>query len=341
MIRCEATKNLVACEDVIEMDPNQSAPFRILGNAELAQENYPEAIEFFTRALALAPEQPEVVASLDAATSARQRLLDSCLDGSSRSAIAACASARLSGAPDEHDLLIRWGDLLVSSTRTDEAYPIYEQARRIKPGIAGKRISILDSARACEAGGDKPALAACNVVIALAPDVPVFGEAGTAAYARKCRIQIELGTIETAAATCGIAAQRDPANAATFSRLVSDRAITECEQARSGTNPVSALEVCRNLRALPHNQQQLELLDDLIAQIESQLIPPDTNMPDPSELKSLCLAGDAETRDAAVGVCIRALLVNQGDADIQRVLVSYRASNAPLDLVAGEYGITY
>ena len=114
--------------------------------------------------------------------------------------------------------------------------------------------------------------------------------------------------------------------------------VTECEQARNRTDPVSALEVCRSLRALPHNQQQLELLDELISQIEPQPVLPDTNMPDPSELRSSCLAGDTMTHDAAVEVCVRALLVNQGDADIQRVLVSYRASNAPLDLVEGEYG---
>lgn len=147
-LRCAKLADVNACDDALNMKPND--PELLISKADaLVQLKRPgEAIGIYRTALPVSADREAVDAKIALAESQRRTFLDTCETKTGDAALHACGSASLPGAPDEVTVFKRRGMLLQAGNQLSPALDAYMAAARLDPndhGVALAIVSLSDS----------------------------------------------------------------------------------------------------------------------------------------------------------------------------------------------------
>jgi len=146
--RCTKLSDLSACDDGLSMRPTDPDLMVSKGDALLQQRRVGEAIGSYRNALSGASNRDAVIAKISNAESQRHALLETCETHVGETALRACESVLLRGAPDEALVLRRTGLLLQSDNQLARALDVYMAAQRLRPddhSVAQAIVSLSDS----------------------------------------------------------------------------------------------------------------------------------------------------------------------------------------------------
>lgn len=138
-VRCTSLTGeqaLKACENALQLAPEDASLHRAKGDALLALDLTGRAIVAYREALRIEPSNQAATQALERAQSRQKRQLTDCQTGSSESALRACDRARIAGAQEEATIQVRRGEILQEMGKSAEAEQAFEVALKLDPANA-------------------------------------------------------------------------------------------------------------------------------------------------------------------------------------------------------------
>lgn len=134
-------RTIAACEELITSNDQDPALHEALGRKLLSRGQPARAIAALRRARERGGAGDDLAAALADAERQRQTLVDECLRDDS---LHDCSSALLAGAPDEHQIQRKRGELLARADRPQQALRAFLTALSIRPNDTGTARAIVD-----------------------------------------------------------------------------------------------------------------------------------------------------------------------------------------------------
>ena len=143
MERCTGEHEVVACDEVLSQQPNNTKILIAKGDALMKVHRPAEAWKAYLRASELKPGDTALTGKLQALRSQRQALVKRCTDGDGDAALQACKSVLVKGAPNEFEITVRMALLQESSNQASQALDSYIAANSLRHGDKGVALAIL------------------------------------------------------------------------------------------------------------------------------------------------------------------------------------------------------
>jgi tetratricopeptide (TPR) repeat protein len=143
LLRCTKLGDLNACDEALNLKPDDVDLLLAKGDALLKSGRLAEAELALRRAKQVAPDNARVIAQLAAAQSQRQASAALCQKGSGDDALKACQNALSPGAPDEFAIHSRIALLYQQRNQPAPALASYIAANSLKPGDRGVALGIV------------------------------------------------------------------------------------------------------------------------------------------------------------------------------------------------------
>lgn len=141
--RCTSQSEVAACDAVLSEQPNNAKILIAKGDALVKAHRPDDASSVYVRAAKLAPNDAALTGKLHALQSQRQALLQRCTGGDGDTALQACKSVLVRGAPNEFEITVRIALLQQSTNQTSQALDSYIAANSLRPGDRGVALAIL------------------------------------------------------------------------------------------------------------------------------------------------------------------------------------------------------
>jgi Flp pilus assembly protein TadD len=159
VMRCTRFDDVSACDQALELKPDDSTIMTAKGAALLKADKPLDALEIFRRAAALEPENPDIIAKVKTAQAVRAMLEERCMSAEGETGVSACRSILAKGGPVEFEVTRRIAVLQQTSNQHSKALDTYIAAHSLRRGdkaVATAIVALVDST----GRGDAVALAA-------------------------------------------------------------------------------------------------------------------------------------------------------------------------------------
>lgn len=148
LLRCRQLGDLVACDEALEVAPNDASVLGAKADALVKANRLADAIPTYRRALEVAPDDAGLKSRSREAETKRQAAVAECLNGQADAALQACQVAQLRGAADERSVLVRKAMLLQGMERPAQALDAYLAASVLNsndPAVARAIVALTES----------------------------------------------------------------------------------------------------------------------------------------------------------------------------------------------------
>ena len=159
LMRCTRFADVSACDQALELQPDDSTIMTAKGEALLKADKPLDALEVLRRAAALDPANPDITAKVKTAQAVRATLEERCMNAEGETGLSACRSILVNGSPAEFEVTRRIAVLQQISNQHSKALDTYIAAHSLRRGdkaVASAIVALVDST----GRGDAVALAA-------------------------------------------------------------------------------------------------------------------------------------------------------------------------------------